>query len=487
MTSPVKEKNRPSGNSRDGEWWPDYLDLNAVSIGNTSIYSKPVATDGERGRHPEIAVGSGALRCRRNGCESRRLAECRIEAQLHGGRYFLHAHSHSADSWEQPTVVDFMNRLTDRSLFGPNVHLGMNTLTRWLTNSGCVAQALSSLNHSSTVRPTIMSAMSQQLQSDLGTSDTLQHRPPLPKLDILAVDADEEPPAEWEAEDDVKEEPLDPREVKTVRDKDIQYLWDMDVYEFSTEAESRTRTGRNPVGLKWIGTNKGSAEAPRYRSRLVCTEVRHKGVEPIFSATPPPKTLRVPRSVASQEDVFQAEHPFLISTAYVSRAHFYACAVRDVYVRLADENPKAKQPGVCHKLRKTMYGSLDAAQRWRLVLEAGGISRGAASPCHFFHNDLQTYILVHGDDFFIVGRREGRKHVLSLLLSAYELRKVETLGPGPSQSRTASFLGRTLTLRQWGIECEPDGRRGWAQGQPNQRFAQNGKMARSSGRSQGGR
>ena len=48
------------------------------------------------------------------------------EIQVHGGRYFLHTHSHSADSWGQPTVVDFMNRfpdtfqtVTDRSLFGP--------------------------------------------------------------------------------------------------------------------------------------------------------------------------------------------------------------------------------------------------------------------------------------------------------------------------------------------------------------------------------
>ena len=31
-----------------------------------------------------------------------------------------------------------------------------------------------------------------------------KHRPPLPKLDLLAVDADEEPQVEWEAEDDVK-------------------------------------------------------------------------------------------------------------------------------------------------------------------------------------------------------------------------------------------------------------------------------------------
>ena len=29
-----------------------------------------------------------------------------------------------------------------------------------------------------------------------------------------------------------------------------------------------------------------------------------------------------------------------------------------------------------------------------------------ASPCHFFHKDLETYILAHGDDFFIVSREE---------------------------------------------------------------------------------
>ena len=164
-----------------------------------------------------------------------------------------------------------------------------------------------------------MSAMSQQLQPDLGdagTWDPLQHRPPLPKLDILAVDADEKPPEEWEAEDDVKGRPLDPREVKTSREKEIKYLWDMEVYEYSTEAEART--GRNPVGLKWIDTNKGRAEAPRHRSRLVCTEVRHKGVEPIFSATPPLETLRIFPSVACQEDVFRVEDPFLISIADLS-------------------------------------------------------------------------------------------------------------------------------------------------------------------------
>ena len=135
------------------------------------------------------------------------------------------------------------------------------------------------------------------------------------------------PLEEWEAEDDVKGGPLDPREVKAARQKELQYLWDMEVYEYSTEAEVRARTGRNPVGLMWIDTNKGSAEAPRYGSRLVCTEVRHKEIEPIFSAPPPLETLRVLLCVACQEDVFRVEDPSLISIADVSRAHFYADAV----------------------------------------------------------------------------------------------------------------------------------------------------------------
>ena len=47
--------------------------------------------------------------------------------------------------------------------------------------------------------------MSQQLQSDLCAAANAQpqHRPLLPKLDILAVDPDEELQEVWEVEDDV--------------------------------------------------------------------------------------------------------------------------------------------------------------------------------------------------------------------------------------------------------------------------------------------
>ena len=139
----------------------------------------------------------------------------------------------------------------------------------------------------------------------------------------------------------------------------------------------------------------------------MCTEVRHKGVEPIFSATPPLETLRVLLSDACQEDVFRVVDPFLISIADVSRAHFYADAVRDVYVRLPDEDIKAKQPGVREIAKDDVrfFGCCSTLGRTHAqVLEAGGFSRGAASPCNFFHKGLQTYILVHGDDFLKVGQ-----------------------------------------------------------------------------------
>ena len=44
----------------DEEWWPHEVDLNTVTIGNMSIDSKPVETDGKRGRYREITVDPGA-------------------------------------------------------------------------------------------------------------------------------------------------------------------------------------------------------------------------------------------------------------------------------------------------------------------------------------------------------------------------------------------------------------------------------------------
>ena len=149
----------------------------------------------------------------------------------------------------------------------------------------------------------------------------------------------------------------------------------------------------------------------------------------------------------------QVAHHLLISITDVNRAHFNAHAVRNVYVRLPEEDSESKEPRNCGKLRKTMPGTLDVAQRWRehyaQVFEGGGFSRGLASPCHFAD-------VVHGDNCLIVGRQKGGEHALDLLQAVYESGKVVTLGPGPSHSQAVTFLGRTQTLRKPGIEHEPN-------------------------------
>ena len=71
----------------------------------------------------------------------------------------------------------------------------------------------------------------------------------------------------------------------------------------------------------------------------------------------------------------------------VSRAHFYAQAVRDVFIQLPDEDPDAANGDLVGKLDRTMYGTLDAAERWAehysQILVQAGFRRGTASPCHF--------------------------------------------------------------------------------------------------------
>ena len=132
----------------------------------------------------------------------------------------------------------------------------------------------------------------------------------------------------------------------------------------------------------------GGARAPRYRSRLVCTKVRHKGIESIFSATP-----------------------------YMSD-----CRTKT-----------QSQRSTCGRQRQAMYGSFAhrCGEHYTKSLETEGFfPRRDFSVPFFFHEGLHTYILVHCDDVFIVGRREERKQTPSLLQSAYEPKQSRKRGTG---------------------------------------------------------
>ena len=85
----------------------------------------------------------------------------------------------------------------------------------------------------------------------------------------------------WLASDDVKGGWLPPDLVYQARLRELEYLKERCVYGHSTVAEAKRVTGKPPLRLKWIDTDKGGEGARMVRSRLVCTEVRPKGKEAI--------------------------------------------------------------------------------------------------------------------------------------------------------------------------------------------------------------
>ena len=84
--------------------------------------------------------------------------------------------------------------------------------------------------------------------------------------------------------------------------------------------------------------------------------------------------------------------------ADVSRAYFYAKAVRPVYVRLPDKDRLPGDENKCGKLKMSMYGTHDAALNWAPeygdTLRAAGYRQGSANPCLLHHEELGVSIMV---------------------------------------------------------------------------------------------
>ena len=88
--------------------------------------------------------------------------------------------------------------------------------------------------------------------------------------------ANQSPPEwdSWVAGDDVKGGPLPAHLVYAARVRELECLRHRKVYDYSTTREALRLTGKQPLGLTWIDTNKGGRGYMNIRARLVATEVR---------------------------------------------------------------------------------------------------------------------------------------------------------------------------------------------------------------------
>ena len=69
--------------------------------------------------------------------------------------------------------------------------------------------------------------------------------------------ADDPRPAGPKAWDEYTGLPLDPKLVANSRREDIQFMEALGVWVFRPRSEAIERTGRPPMGTRWVGCNKG--------------------------------------------------------------------------------------------------------------------------------------------------------------------------------------------------------------------------------------
>ena len=62
------------------------------------------------------------------------------------------------------------------------------------------------------------------------------------------------------------------KEVKRARKEEIRYMEGRKLWMFRPLTECWEKTGKDPVTMKWVDTNKGDEKNPVYRRRLVAKE-----------------------------------------------------------------------------------------------------------------------------------------------------------------------------------------------------------------------
>ena len=117
-------------------------------------------------------------------------------------------------------------------------------------------------------------------------------------------------------------------------------------------SEAWARTGKPPITVRWIDTNKGDDDTPNIRCRLVAREIRKAGEDPIFAPTPPLESLRTIISLAAIDFHGAAKKnrdpnsPDRIQVSFIDISRAYFCAATDpdepTYVELPAEDPDHK-------------------------------------------------------------------------------------------------------------------------------------------------
>ena len=406
--------------------------------------------------------------------------------QLDSGKHFLHEHPKHSASWKMDCVKALAADERVYVIDGPMCKWGLTASddagfkgfvrkeTRWMTSSAEIAAVLRDDGPRCTHRHVhligggratmaaayppklvvaVLKALRRQMVSD-GTvkTDELAFAGPVPDEGDVAEDM----PGTY----GIDGQWIDPALLKAGRDEEMSYMVARGVYDVVDESECRMHQGR-PYSLKWVDRMK----ADKCRSRLVVREIKKAkkkdeqlGAEEVFSAMPPAEGLKMLISAAMTDGNDVCGHgshgtaeSLEIATWDVSRAHLYGESRRWVYTTLPEG---WEQPGKVARLRRSMYGTQDAASIWsdtwaeKLVEE--GIRIGTACPALFSGIEGKAFDnlrgMCHGDDFVCVAPRGQLKSFGALLEKHFEVKQTGHIGFAADCGKKLEILNRTLSV-----------------------------------------
>ena len=209
-----------------------------------------------------------------------------------------------------------------------------------------------------------------------------------------------------------------------------------------------SRTGKKPIGGRWVDVNKGDTANPQVRSRYVAKEIATYKTDQFDAVTPQFEASRLTLShTASGRTHGRGGRKLLIMDA--RKAHLHAPSKREIYVDLP---PEIRKQGECGQLLRCLYGTRDASARWEEfaagVLSRLGFAKGGSCPCVFRHKSKDLLLLIHGDDFVFSGPKPELQWMQKQMEDNFLTKVVGLLGGDEGGLKEVRVLGRVIRSRR---------------------------------------
>ena len=136
-----------------------------------------------------------------------------------------------------------------------------------------------------------------------------------------------------QAWDDVHGKMLSLKKVREGRKEEIDYIHQRRIWSEVSVEECWKKTGKKPVSVKWVDTDKGSGAESIIRCRLVARDFKVKGErdrEDLFAATPPLELIRALISRTASRNNYEKVKKMLFIDA--KKAHLNPKCDEDVYI-----------------------------------------------------------------------------------------------------------------------------------------------------------